>query len=225
MDHETVTTTTTEAAADDAAPEARTLTLDIEHGCVRALLLHAATKDVRYYLNGVCVDTTGPTACMVATDGHRLLALPIMHISDGLPRGCYIIPRDALAKVKPRKVDRKHVAPIRITLTANGVTGTLPPRYMIEGDATVTGDCIDGRFPEWRRIVPRSPSGKPGQFNGAYLGDFHEAAKLIGGGNGVATLTHNGDAAALVRLPLEAVGVIMPMRADEPLKTAPDWIG
>ena len=30
MDHETTTTTTTEAAADDAAPEARTLTLDIE---------------------------------------------------------------------------------------------------------------------------------------------------------------------------------------------------
>ena len=38
---------------------------------LRASLLTAATKDIRYYLNGVCIEASPTYTRLISTDGHR----------------------------------------------------------------------------------------------------------------------------------------------------------
>src|SRR5215813_6495009 len=74
-----------------------------------------AQQDVRYYLNGLLLETDGKALRAVATDGHRL-ALCEMELAGGT----------------------NHV------------------RAQI-GDIRFTSKLIDGRFPEYARVIPANP--------------------------------------------------------------------
>lgn len=216
--------------------------VSIPHNIIRALLLIVPKADVRYYLQGVAIDTTGPVPVAVATDGHRLLAvrLPDAHASDAedgaMPRGVWIVPRAVLASVKPvkggkariRKAGERHYSsvqiwePIRITIAPDAQA-----TVRVSGDTTAECACIDGRYPDWRRVVPTKASGKLAQYNGQYIADFCEAAQLLSGSNcAQANIGHNGDGAALVDLYHEdSIGVLMPCRMDPAASERPEWIG
>jgi len=196
--------------------------LTINHDTIKALLLIAPKSDIRYYLQGVCVDVRGDTVTLVATDGHRLLAVPVAadDIQSAL-EGTHILPREVLDAVKPAKYG-KNAAPITITLVQpatyqdeQGRTCKPSIEVTVTGQTTATTKLIDGRFPDWRRVVPATASGVPAQFQPEYLGDWGRVAALLGAkGKGVtAVIHHNGDSGALVTFPTsEAIGVVMPCR-------------
>jgi len=184
---------------------------------IKALLLAAAKNDVRYYLNGVCIDVRETDAVAVATDGHILLALPLERI-DGDPMpivaGQYIIPRDAFDKLKaPFKG-----AHIVLTIDAASQAFTIAAW----GSAT-TAKLVDGQYPNWRSAIPKTVNGEVSQFDAEYVAAFGKINKLLGSKYSPA-IAHNGNAASRVMLTGGAVGVIMPMRAD-PISTldTPDW--
>ena len=183
--------------------------ITIKHDTIKALLVIALKSDVRYYLNGVCVDVRNGMTTLVATDGHRLLAVPVLADDvEGVTNGQYIIPRAALEAVKPCKYG-KNSLPITIEIAGTQVT--------ITGATTATSPTTDGSFPDWRRVVPASANGIPAQFNPSYLGDWGKVAEYLGAsgkGSGVtAVIHHNGDASALVTFPIsDALGVVMPCR-------------
>lgn len=200
--------------------------ITIKHDAIKALLVIAPRSDIRYYLNGVCVDVRNGATTLVATDGHRLLAVPVPADDvEGATDGQYILPRLALDSVKPVKVPRGDTLPIAIEIVGTQV--------IITGATTATSPTTDGRFPDWRRVVPASASNVPGHYNLAYLGDWGKVAELLGAsgkGSGVtAVIHHNGNDAALVTFPIsDALGVVMPCRVGANNETAqhpglPSW--
>lgn len=200
--------------------------LSIQSDVIKALLLVAAKNDVRYYLNGICVDArANGDVVLVATDGHRLLAVPVAvdDIEDLAP-GEYLIPRDVLAAVKPNKAGRT-TFPLQLEITTPaptpdperpGVTVQARPTFTLTGATSATGATIDGRYPDWRRVIPASTTGKPGQYNPAYIGDFGAVARLLTGKDTYPIFHQSGASNALVsRLGANALGVLMPMRVDD----------
>lgn len=106
-----------------------------------------AQQDVRYYLNGMLLETEGQTLRAVATDGHRL-ALGEMKLENAAARNQQVI------------VPRKGVLELVRLLEADGdVTvqfGTNHIRVELDG-RRFTSKLIDGRFPEYGRVVPKEP--------------------------------------------------------------------
>jgi DNA polymerase-3 subunit beta len=103
-----------------------------------------AQQDVRYYLNGLLLESDGKALRAVATDGHRL-ALCEMELP-------------GKAKVSQQViVPRKGVLELQRVLTAEGTAdvaiGTNHVRAQI-GDVRFTSKLIDGRFPEYSRVIP-----------------------------------------------------------------------
>ena len=65
---------------------------------IKALLTIAPKVETRSYLVSVCIDVRATDAVAVATDGHKLLALPLEPADDApaLVPGQYIVRREAL---------------------------------------------------------------------------------------------------------------------------------
>ena len=103
-----------------------------------------AQQDVRYYLNGLLLETENQSLRAVATDGHRL-ALCEMKVESAIATGQQVI------------VPRKGVLELQRILGTEGTTelavGTNHVRAQI-GDIRFTSKLIDGRFPEYGRVIP-----------------------------------------------------------------------
>jgi DNA polymerase-3 subunit beta len=107
-----------------------------------------AQQDVRYYLNGMLLEIDAQVLRAVATDGHRLSLCET--------------PLTAKAKTSQQViVPRKGVLELQRVLTEEGVAdlaiGTNHVRAQI-GDVRFTSKLIDGRFPEYSRVIPAAPS-------------------------------------------------------------------
>lgn len=181
---------------------------------IKALLTIAAKKDVRGYLNSICIDVRESDAVAVATDGHKLLAVALTLADDApaLVSGRYIIRREALESVKP--VLKRSIT-VTIDPTARAAT-------IDNGSAATTTPLMDATYPDWRKVVPLTVSGEVAQFNADYIGAFGKVQTLLGGKYSPGIL-HNGNAAARVVLTGDAVGVIMPMNGQPHLEN-PDWL-
>jgi len=202
--------------------------LTIKAETIKALLAVAAKSDVRYYLNAIAIDAraTGDVT-LVATDGHRLLAVPvdsddIENFADFMP-GVWVVDRALLESVKPMKAGRTDFP---LTLTLAGVSAGNPPNATVQltGATTASGTTVDGRFPDWRRVMPASANGVASQFLPEYVGSFGKVGELLGGkGKSIpCVIHHNGTDGALVTFPgSPAIGVIMPMRVSADTCTPP----
>jgi DNA polymerase-3 subunit beta len=126
-------------------------TLSVPQGEFRRLIdkthFSMAQQDVRYYLNGLLLETDGKALRAVATDGHRL-ALAEMELSGKAKTVQQVI------------VPRKGVLELQRILGTDGTielaVGTNHVRAQI-GDIRFTSKLIDGRFPEYSRVIPSSP--------------------------------------------------------------------
>jgi DNA polymerase-3 subunit beta len=183
---------------------------------IKALLVIAAKKDTRDYLNSVCIDVRESDAVAVVTDGHKLLAVALTATDDApaLVPGQYIIRREALEGVKA--VLKR---PITVTIDPTTRTATID-----NGSNFLThSPFMDDKYPDWRKVVPLTVSGAVSQFNADYIGAFGKVHKLLGGAYSPA-IQHNGDAAARVILPGDAIGVLMPMRGEPQPLDNPSWL-
>lgn len=201
---------------------------------VKALLSAAGKQDIRYYLNGICLDVRSSDSVAVATNGHILLALPIVPVDDDSPRlvGQFIVPRELLEQIKPavKNMDIT-IEIVQRPPTVEPGTATIkhPPTVALHCcGTTITGALIDGTFPDWRRAVPTQVSGLVSQFDADYVATFGKINKLLGSKYSPA-IAHNGgengaDSAARVLLTGDAIGVIMPMRCDSTALDYPPWL-
>ena len=182
---------------------------------IKALLVIAAKNDIRHNINSVCIDVRESDAVAVGCDGHKLLALPLTLTDDApaLVPGQYIIRREALEGVKA--VLKR---PILVTIDPTTRTATID-----NGSTVSSSPLMDDKYPDWRRVVPLTVSGAVSQFNAEYVGAFGKVHKLLGGKYSP-SIQHNGDAAARVILPGDAVGVLMPMRGDPQPLDNPPWL-
>ena len=133
-------------------------------------------------------------------------------------QGEYIVPSELFTTLKPGAKGSVSVTfgdDFAVTCSYNGLT--------------TSGKCIDGKYPDMARVLPRTLSGEVAQFNAAYLGDLAKISKLLLPDLKfhAPTILHNGDKPALVEFGHENyTHILMPLRAPkgctEPT-SAPAW--
>jgi len=200
--------------------------LTIAHDVIKALLLTAPKQDIRYYLKGVLIDVRAQDVTLVSTDGSVLLAVPYMDDVDGERIvGQWIIPREVLEAVKPMKAGRSSL-PISIEIVPGAerpdperpvVTIKAPDSIIVTGATTASTKPVDGRYPDWRFVMPGVASLELAQFDPALVARFGDVHALLGGSSTKyrPVIHHNGGSGALVSsLGRFALGVIMPLRVD-----------
>jgi DNA polymerase-3 subunit beta len=126
-------------------------TLTVPQGEFRRLIdkthFSMAQQDVRYYLNGLLLETDGKALRAVATDGHRLALCEMELPGKAQTTHQVIIPRKGVLELQ------------RILGTEGNIElaiGTNHVRAQI-GDIRFTSKLIDGRFPEYGRVIPSNP--------------------------------------------------------------------
>ncbi len=188
---------------------------------LKGLLRLAAKQDIRYYLNGIFVEATKDAGKFyVATDGHRMGVFHEGWGGDEPEDTTLIIPRDVLEQARLLKLNGPAKLPTA-TLTREA-TGTLWTLNTHEG-ARLTFTPIDGKFPEWRKAIPKSTDGGVGSYDWQLMYGFYECMADINGGARNLILTQNGSEPALVTHPSEDfVGVLMPMKMSDS-KKLPAW--
>lgn len=104
-----------------------------------------AQQDVRYYLNGLLLETGGKSLRAVATDGHRLALAQVELDSGKMPEQQVIVPRKGVLELQRLMGGDGDLV---IELGSNHV------RIQLDG-IRFTSKLIDGRFPEYDRVIPQ----------------------------------------------------------------------
>lgn len=103
-----------------------------------------AIQDIRYYLNGLLMQTEGDQLRLVSTDGHRL-AYAATTIEADLPKSEVILPRKTVLELF--KLLNQPSQPITIELLHNQV------RFRCN-DTIIVSKIVDGKFPDYNRVIP-----------------------------------------------------------------------
>lgn len=106
-----------------------------------------AQQDVRYYLNGLLLEVSKDLLRAVATDGHRLAMKDVQYDTGANEITQVIIPRKGVTELL-RLLD-DNGKPAEIQISQNHI------RIALE-DMQFTSKLIDGRFPDYERVVPET---------------------------------------------------------------------
>ena len=106
-----------------------------------------AQQDVRYYLNGTLLETDGKELRAVATDGHRLAIAETPLTAPAKAAGQVIVPRKGILELQ-RILSGD--GELELSIGSNHVRAQV-------GDIRFTSKLIDGRFPEYGRVIPAAP--------------------------------------------------------------------
>ena len=107
-----------------------------------------AQQDVRYYLNGMLWEIKGRQLRVVATDGHRLAMCTLLEKVDTSDDTQVILPRKGVLELVRLLLEDD--ADIAIVIGSNHIRATTD-------DFTFTSKLVDGKFPDYQRVLPRSP--------------------------------------------------------------------
>ncbi len=104
-----------------------------------------ANQDVRYYLNGLLFDFAGQQLRAIATDGHRLAICDLESSIDITSDRQLIVPRKGVMELsRMLSGDEDEVT---LAIGRNHIR-------LVKGDTTFTSKLIDGRFPDYKAVVP-----------------------------------------------------------------------
>ncbi|MDX3773915.1 DNA polymerase III subunit beta [Chromatiaceae bacterium AAb-1] len=106
-----------------------------------------ANQDVRYYLNGLLFEVDNGSVSSVATDGHRL-ALSKLDLPDvTAQQKQIIIPRKGVLEIMRLLANDEQ--PVQLSLGQNHIR-------LVDDNFIFSSKLIDGRFPDYRRVLPRN---------------------------------------------------------------------
>lgn len=103
-----------------------------------------AQQDVRYYLNGLLLETSKKRLRAVATDGHRLAMCDISLENQEVTAGQIIVPRKGVLELHRLLGNAEE---LEISVGTNHIRAQL-------GNIRFTSKLIDGRFPDYERVIP-----------------------------------------------------------------------
>lgn len=106
-----------------------------------------AQQDVRYYLNGMLLELKDGVIRLVATDGHRLAMVTAESGHEDGETHQAIVPRKGILELSRLLADVDGEVSIAIGASHIQVTA---------GDVVFTSKLVDGRFPDYERVIPRN---------------------------------------------------------------------
>lgn len=169
---------------------------------LKAVNLAASPKG--YYMKGVYVEVTEKTVTYTAMNGYLLISRREDSAEPNTLTGSWTIPSDFIKGCKPER-GTDHAT---MTLLPEAGAGS-----MLAFTGTITGMAapIAGTFKDYRRIIPATVDGKPGQFDGNCTWILAKFAKALG--RQYFHIHHNGESAAPVTFGLDGTfAVLAPVR-------------
>jgi DNA polymerase-3 subunit beta len=136
------------------SPSISLQTLNIEAKTFKGLISKTAfcmaNQDVRYYLNGMLLEKSEADFKVVCTDGHRLaIDVLSMETQTGVNNFQIIVPRKTVLEVNRLLAGKEDM--VGLEITANHI------RFFFE-NLNLTSKLIDGRFPDYERVIPKDLS-------------------------------------------------------------------
>ncbi|MDM8350980.1 DNA polymerase III subunit beta [Pseudomonas sp. sp1636] len=126
------------------------LTLSLSQSRLRRLIERTsfamAQQDVRYYLNGMLLEVQTGVLRAVATDGHRLAMCSMAADIEHTERHQVIVPRKGILELARLLTEQD--ANVSIVLGQHHIRATT-------GEFTFTSKLVDGKFPDYERVLPR----------------------------------------------------------------------
>ena len=155
-----------------AEPEAAQAKVSMPQKALRELLLLVqyamAQQDIRYYLNGLLLVLEGGQVKVIATDGHRL-SYAARPLGQSQEKREVILPRKAVLELSRLLADSDE--PVTIDIFGAVV------RFGF-GSTVLTTKIIDGKFPDYTRLVPTNYQKKFSIQRQALLQSLQRAAIL-----------------------------------------------
>lgn len=202
-------------------PERETIIVPIM--LLKAALSVAAKNDVRYYLNGVLIQSEGRDLRVVGTDGHRLFVAGDREQRDfpaWLAEG-FVLNRECLSETLGL-LGKLGGGSIAIDWAPGHKKANL---RTLDGAASVGIPIMEGKFPEWRRVV-ESGSSVLGNTDRMPLDTATVSAKYLKEAGAVAAVMESanispfvgkGDAAMMFAFDTEypALLYIMPVKIEQ----------
>lgn len=169
----------------------------------------AGRGDVRFYLNGICLEFRPDVLTVIASDGHRIATMELAVPGNGWTADVIIADYDVKTLLDGLKLT-----------TAETVCFMAGEGFEVLTSFGHQVKRVDARYPDWRRVIPRELGGSTGPvgMDASYLADAmkaykpvlgkdrHAGVRLEFGPNGVLVITPAREHA------LRPVLVIMPQR-------------
>ena len=197
-------------------------TVNLYRTKLKAASRFMAVQDVRFYLNGLLIESNDVQTRIVATDGHTLFAGYDDAKGDNVGSFAGIMPADTVKAILSWKAPFKTAADMPVVLTtSDDPTGEHRAEWC--GNVCIFR-VVEGRYPDYTRVIPQSVSGLAGNYNPDYLARCKAAGIDLGAPKtyGI-NLMQNGDGSALVTFSPQAFAVIMPMRGEPGDIGAAEW--
>jgi hypothetical protein len=192
-----------------------------------AAMTHAGDGDVRYYLNGVKLEAPSSGGLLlVGCNGHRMLAIHDQKGSLASPHPI-IVPRVALPGVSLR--GKRGARTIVLMADSDRKWPRMTLQVRDEYDEwiySVPVTAIEGRYPEWRNVVPlRSEIADqmPAAYNIGYIADLDVVPRAFGVTDWPTIYARGKNSAIVIWEKCRAVAILMPVRVDTK-PDAPDWL-
>lgn len=129
----------------------QTFSLTLSQGALRYLIeqtgFSMAQQDVRYYLNGMLLEINDGALRTVATDGHRLATSVTSVETDLTSPQQIIVPRKGILELA--RLLQQGEEPLKLVIGANHIRAHV-------GDFIFTSKLVDGKFPDYQRVIPRN---------------------------------------------------------------------
>jgi len=126
------------------------LTCNLEQSKLRRLIERTsfamAQQDVRYYLNGMLLEVSRNTLRAVSTDGHRLALCSMSAPIEQDDRHQVIVPRKGILELARLLTDPEGM--VSMVLGQHHIRATT-------GEFTFTSKLVDGKFPDYERVLPK----------------------------------------------------------------------
>lgn len=203
----------------------KTITLTIPAVDIMALTIVAPTENTRPELNGIHFEIGRNETRLVATDGHRIIAIRHeQYLPDAVDVGDVI-----KVTVPTRFFEFVDDTGYSVQIDFDGREVTVQQPYDGEEDVVIrveSGGVIPESYPDWRRVVPAEYSGETAQFNPSYIGDFGNISELYTM-RPTLYVRHNGTGAALCDIGVSHVfALLMPYVPEDytPSQKNPSWL-
>jgi DNA polymerase III subunit beta len=197
-------------------------TIQIQRSTIKAASHFMAQKDIRYYLNGILIESSPVETRACATDGHAMLLRQEDRKDDNAGSARIILPADTVAMILKWKAPFKSAADMPVTIT-------VPDDPKAEHRAEWCGQIavfrpVEGNFPDYQRVIPQSLSGEAAHFNPELLMRCQKAAVDLGTSKaGYFAFTQNGGSAAVATFSPQAFAIVMPMRGEKADAADTSW--
>lgn len=136
---------------------------------IRRTIFATDTESTRYALGGIQIEFTPERATFAATDSRRLAVVSgecKVVGSAPLPASPPVVPSKAMTLIERSLGENE--SEVHIAIHQNDIA-------VRSGGTTITSQLVQGRFPDWRKVVPTSFSAKIDMVVGPFYGSIRQA--------------------------------------------------